>query len=93
MKQDNFPLFVFFFEGFVTERIIPPAVANGFQRERVVSLSDTRNTVLQGQVFNESSDVSDVVRRLNNERIQVDQELRDEEQVEIRSLLSKEVRY
>lgn len=73
--------------------MISPATANILRTGQLGSLSDKRNTGLQGvgQTSDESIDVSEVVRKHNSERIQCDQDLRNEEEAEIRSLLGKEV--
>ena len=57
-------------------------------------LSDRRDTSpLQGMTQSKHSGVSDIVKTLNDERIKVDQELRNAEQAEIKSLLHQQVKY
>ncbi len=58
-----------------------------------MTLSDARDTgPPQGVGQSKQSGVWNIVKRLNDERIKVDHELRDEEQAEIRSLLNKQVK-
>ena len=60
----------------------------------MVMLSDRRDIdPLQGLTQSKHSGVWDIVKTLNDERIKVDQELRNEEQAEIRRLLHQQVRY
>jgi hypothetical protein len=83
--------------GFISETIAPalsPTRTEVKREENLVTLSDTRSTG-PSQGLGQSSKHSvvwDIVKRLNDERIKVDQELRDEEQAEIRSLLNKQVK-
>ena len=60
----------------------------------MVTLSDTRDTgPPPGMTWSKHSGVWDIVKTLNDERIKVDQELRNEEQAEIKISLHKQVKY
>lgn len=59
-----------------------------------MTLSDTRDTgPPPGMTQSKHSGVWDIVKSLNDERIKVDQELRNEEQAEIKRLLHEQVKY
>lgn len=60
----------------------------------MVTLGDRRDTgPAQGMTQSKHSGVWDIVKTLNDERIKVDQELRNEERAEIKSLLHQQVKY
>lgn len=63
------------------------------QEENMATLSDTKSAGFPHRMGqSKHSGVWNIVKKLNEERIKVDQMLRNEEQAEIRSLLNKHVR-
>ena len=82
--------------GFPSESVNPavyPTRTKIKQTEHLVTLSDTRDTagIPQGIGQSKPSGVWIIVKRLNDERIKVDHNLREEEEAEIRRLLNKQV--
>ena len=82
--------------GLITSETVSPPISSSRtemkQTENLVTLSDQRETEpRQGLGQSMHSGVWDIVKNLNDERIRVDRDLRDEEQAEIRSLLNKQV--
>lgn len=86
---------IFYVIGSVTyavDKSITPLSTDLKHTEHVVTLSyESNNSVPQTIGPTVNSKIKDVVKRLNDERIMVDRELRENEQAEIRNFFNKEV--